>query len=186
MSIKIDLTGQRFGKLVAIESSESNKYGKRLWTCQCDCGNMMKAITSELKRGAVKSCGCYNRESSSKRKLKPRGEANRNRTYKTYIKNSERRGISFDLTIEQAEVFFQGNCYYCGVKPSNVYRKTEIDSGDYTYNGIDRVDSNSGYSASNCVSCCKYCNFAKLNRTQKEFTEWVDRLFNNLTSIGLL
>lgn len=52
-----DITGQRFGNLVAIKRAE-NKRGRTAWLCQCDCGNMHIATTKELKEGKCKSCGC--------------------------------------------------------------------------------------------------------------------------------
>ena len=52
-----DLTGQRFGKLVAIRP-EGRRYGKLAWLCKCDCGNYYSTMTSMLTRGKAKSCGC--------------------------------------------------------------------------------------------------------------------------------
>ena len=56
----IDLSGKRFGKLIAIEVCEIGK--KTKWRCHCDCGNknfITKA--SYLNNGRTKSCGCsYN------------------------------------------------------------------------------------------------------------------------------
>ena len=34
----IDLTGQKFGRLLVLERAE-NKYGRTAWKCKCDCGN---------------------------------------------------------------------------------------------------------------------------------------------------
>lgn len=34
----IDLTGQRFGRLVVIERAENDSGGHTRWTCKCDCG----------------------------------------------------------------------------------------------------------------------------------------------------
>lgn len=54
----IDITGQKFGKLTALESTESIKWGGRLWKCQCECGNIHYVEFSNLKNGRVQSCGC--------------------------------------------------------------------------------------------------------------------------------
>lgn len=51
-------------------------------------------------------------------------------------------------------------------------------NGAYTYNGIDRVDNNKGYTITNSVPCCKDCNFAKRDMTHDEFIAWVTRVFN--------
>lgn len=52
-----DLTGQRFGKLVALEKTE--RKGKTyFWKCQCDCGNICEKEAQYLLNGDAKSCGC--------------------------------------------------------------------------------------------------------------------------------
>ena len=53
----------RFDRLVVQKRHEKriSKSGKYYWTweCLCDCGNTCIAVTAELTRGKVKSCGCY-------------------------------------------------------------------------------------------------------------------------------
>ena len=54
----IDLTGQRFGRLVAMRPTDERRRGCRVWLCQCDCG-LQKAFTGiDLRRCDSKSCGC--------------------------------------------------------------------------------------------------------------------------------
>lgn len=57
MSKKLDLTGQRFGKLTALEVARS-KQGFRAWLCLCDCGNQVTIETDRLRNGNSKTCGC--------------------------------------------------------------------------------------------------------------------------------
>lgn len=57
-----DITGQRFGKLVAIRPTPERKHGGVVWECQCDCGNVTKATTEHLRVGDAKSCGCLRKE----------------------------------------------------------------------------------------------------------------------------
>ena len=57
-----DITGQRFGKLVAIRPTAERKHGSVVWECQCDCGNLTKATTEHLRVGDAKSCGCLRKE----------------------------------------------------------------------------------------------------------------------------
>lgn len=52
---QIDITNQRFGSLVAKEY-----LGNNIWLCQCDCKNMHKALSWNLRQGSVTSCGCMN------------------------------------------------------------------------------------------------------------------------------
>lgn len=53
-----DLTGMRFGKLVAIEPAGKNKFGNYQWLCKCDCGSEIIALSGNLLKGNTKSCGC--------------------------------------------------------------------------------------------------------------------------------
>lgn len=53
-----DLTGQRFGRLVAIKDVGINKYGKHLWLCQCDCGKTKITLSNSLCTDRSLSCGC--------------------------------------------------------------------------------------------------------------------------------
>lgn len=56
-----DLTGQRFGKLTAIASSDRRASGGNIiWACKCDCGSTVNVSSGEIKRGGVTSCGCKN------------------------------------------------------------------------------------------------------------------------------
>ena len=59
---KLDLTGQKFGKLTAIKIDENNKTKKTKWICKCDCGNYTSVSTSNLKSGHTKSCGCITKQ----------------------------------------------------------------------------------------------------------------------------
>jgi hypothetical protein len=58
----MDLTGQRFGRLVALEIVGKDRHGKIVWLCKCDCGNYHKTTTEQLRKGITTSCGCYHRE----------------------------------------------------------------------------------------------------------------------------
>lgn len=68
MSSFIDLTGQRFGRLTAIRLVERKKFS--LWECRCDCGNTTNVWYNNLQQGNTRSCGCYQRERTSKAALK--------------------------------------------------------------------------------------------------------------------
>lgn len=59
---KIDLTGQRFGRLCVIADAGRDGRGERLWRCKCDCGNEMIALSSNLRTKHTTSCGCYRLE----------------------------------------------------------------------------------------------------------------------------
>lgn len=64
MSRMIDLSNQRFGRLVAIEPAGVSKKGRMMWKCICDCGNTVIANGQYLRRGDTKSCGCRRYDTS--------------------------------------------------------------------------------------------------------------------------
>jgi 5-methylcytosine-specific restriction endonuclease McrA len=54
----LDLTGRRFGKLVAIEFVGLNaKQHVALWRCECDCGRTSVPRSNGLTSGNSRSCG---------------------------------------------------------------------------------------------------------------------------------
>ena len=61
-----DLTGMKFNRLTVIKRVE-NKGKYVCWLCKCDCGNEVRVVTADLKRGNTKSCGCLQKELNSKR-----------------------------------------------------------------------------------------------------------------------
>lgn len=54
---KLDLTGQRFGKLTVLRQAE-NIGNRTAWVCRCDCGRETVVLTSRLRSGHTASCGC--------------------------------------------------------------------------------------------------------------------------------
>lgn len=55
-----DLTGKVFGKLSVIGRSVSDKRGRALWVCKCECGIVKNIRGSDLISENTRSCGmCY-------------------------------------------------------------------------------------------------------------------------------
>lgn len=79
-----DLTGQRFGRLVAIEFSHKNKYRTTFWKFQCDCGNQIITAGADAVRGKVTSCGCLQKETATTHGYKD------HRLYNTWAKLNHR------------------------------------------------------------------------------------------------
>ena len=59
--LPIDLSGQRFGRLVVTRFLRVEK-GHARFLCLCDCGTEVAASGSNLKGGSVASCGCLRRQ----------------------------------------------------------------------------------------------------------------------------
>jgi hypothetical protein len=65
---KLELKGQRFGRLVAVDGSRRTENKKRvLWECLCDCGNVVYVKAAVLKAGRTQSCGCFRKDVTSLR-----------------------------------------------------------------------------------------------------------------------
>ena len=62
--VKLDLVGQRFGRLTVLERIGSNGGKYVYWRCQCDCGNIVEVATRNLRSGGTVSCGCNRQEKS--------------------------------------------------------------------------------------------------------------------------
>ena len=58
MSKVKELAGQKFAMLTVIERTKKINNGKAYWLCRCDCGRTTIVSGSNLRSGAVKSCGC--------------------------------------------------------------------------------------------------------------------------------
>lgn len=73
-----DMLNKRFGRLVVVEeasprlwiSSKGKEEYQRYWLCQCDCGVIKEVRQIHLRNGLIVSCGCFNRDESSKRERK--------------------------------------------------------------------------------------------------------------------
>lgn len=71
VKVREDLTGQKFGRLIVIKQAEDFVTSKdkhySQWLCKCDCGGETTTLGSRLKEGQVKSCGCFAKETISKK-----------------------------------------------------------------------------------------------------------------------
>ena len=61
MPPKVNLLGQRYGRLTVIKEAGRSNAGKVMWLCKCDCGKDVVICQNNFKKQQV-SCGCYNRE----------------------------------------------------------------------------------------------------------------------------
>ena len=59
---KRDITGKRYGRLIAVEFVDNNHRGACRWRFVCDCGKEIVAEARNIKNGHRKSCGCLNTE----------------------------------------------------------------------------------------------------------------------------
>lgn len=180
-----DLTGQRFGRLVALEHVGFTKNRNAIWNCQCDCGTIKNIVSGNLTRGTTNSCGCLFKEIAGSYHKLDYGEAAFNDLYSRYRTRSLEREYLFNLSTEDFRVLTKQNCYYCNSEPNRVH-KVNKRVGKYIYNGVDRIDNSKGYSTENCVSCCYTCNRMKHAMSKEEFLAHIGRIYNCQKNINLL
>ncbi|MBU1080928.1 MAG: hypothetical protein KKB59_10620 [Spirochaetes bacterium] len=120
-----DVTGQRFGRLVAIEATGRIEAGSMVWRWRCDCGNLIEARLKTVSSHCRVSCGCAAREQKKRQaiaaqegcgridgtnisKLRAMTPASNN--------TSGRRGVSYHARVRkwQARIMFKGVSYNLG------------------------------------------------------------------------
>lgn len=172
----IELTGQRFGRLVVVSDSGERytRSGLVKWNCACDCGATVIVNGQSLRRGRTTSCGCFHLD----RVRLPKGEASFNKLFRAYALGAKNRGLQFTLTEDEFREITSRNCFYCNSQPRNECKNNGKRGfyGHYTYNGIDRVNNDEGYTKANCVTSCFTCNQMKLTMGQMEFIEQCKRI----------
>lgn len=146
----IDITGQRFGRLVATEwvgSKKRGEYKTAVWKCRCDCGTVKEIARTDLMSGRVVSCGCRKLEYVTKHGgYKDRlyniwsGMRDRcNNPHNRYYQDYGARGIS---------ICDEWNDY--GVFKEWAYKNGYDESAVFQECTIDRIDVNGDYEPSNC------------------------------------
>lgn len=180
-----DIIGRKFGRLTVISYIGYIPKNRHMYLCKCDCGNCKEITRNSLIKGSTKSCGCLHDEQLS---ILNQGRTNFEKTHinnirKHYKSSAKTRGIKFDLEYDDIKKIVVKRCYYCGLEYSNISkgRSDGNKCGVFYYNGIDRIDSNKGYTKDNIVPCCKFCNIAKNTMSQYEFYNLVQRIHSYYT-----
>lgn len=123
----MDISGQRFGRLVALEATEKRLGNSVIWKCQCDCGKAAEVAAINLRNGNTKSCGCL----SSEAHADAMAAFTRPVRSPDYVCGTDVRqlikapqsnnssgvtGVSWDNSVKtwKAEIRFRGRRYYLG------------------------------------------------------------------------
>lgn len=173
-----DITGKRFGKLIALRRvGYKNGY---IWECKCDCGNLTEVSLANLNSGHIKSCGC-----SNKGIIRNYVHGNsRKRIYKEYYgmisrckQDAKCKKDYYDRGITVCDEWLGENGFinFYNWAMANGYRD------DLT---IDRKDNNKGYSPDNCrwatqkqqANNKRKNKYIKYNGEKKTLSEWSEYL----------
>lgn len=115
--------------------------------------------------------GKARRSEYARRHREKEGYAEKHKSYRetpkailyTYSIAAKRKGIAFELTLEDVLIlFWEKPCHYCG-EPLRTA-------------GIDRIDNKLGYTIENTVPCCKVCNMMKNKHNLKDFLTKCDKI----------
>lgn len=170
-----DISGQRFGRLVA-ETLDHSADHKRFWRCACDCGNVIVIRQDQLTTGRTKSCGCYKKECQltnlkmgriKKPQIKkPRDDQKTSRIdghYKTWnpLKHEHPRLYRIWQSMKSRCYYKKNKCYSCyggrGISickewlgSFNTFADWALSNGYKDNLSIDRIDVNGDYEPENC------------------------------------
>lgn len=137
----IDLTGQKFGRLL-VESKAPRTKNRTMWNCVCECGNKTRARGEHLTLGRSQSCGCLaielqTRHGMARTPAYHAWQAMKDRCYNTRNKQHKdygARGISvYPEWLDSFDAFYAD----MGERPS-------------INHSLDRINNDLGYSKDNC------------------------------------
>ena len=187
---------KKYGMLSAIRPIGYKQYGKSkkyffLW--KCDCGNEKEYPVREVLSGKCKSCRCLSYRHNPRGWTKSRNPqmSSWKMLFKRYRSSAKHRDISFSIDINSFIEICSQNCWYCGSEPKkfnkwnepNIRKKgrlfTDSEREEYTIlaNGIDRINSTIGYWEPNIRPCCKNCNRAKMDLTEENFLNLIQKIY---------
>ena len=144
----IDVTGQRFGRLVVVERVKINNRSR--WLCKCDCGNETFAEVTHLRNGHKKSCGCLHNDLSRERLVKKNlthGESN-TRLYKIW---SDIKKRCYRKTFWAYDRYGGRGITLCKEWHDYLaFRDWCVNNGYQDNLTIDRIDNDGNYEPNNC------------------------------------
>ena len=142
----IDLTGFKFGNLVAIRYLYS-KNSRRYWLCKCGCGKEKPISSGDIRCGKVVSCGCHKSRITARRnKETAKHGMTGSPTYITWFDMRQRCGYEKDRCFH---LYGGRGIRVC--KEWNDFTVFIRDMGERPKGKtLDRIDNDKGYFKENC------------------------------------
>lgn len=163
-----NIVGEVFGRLKVLRFYESRNY-KSVWECECSCGTICIRTLSAFRKSSNNHCGCVYKENKIEKGI--------NNILLYYKNNAKKRNLLFEIPTTTFKDLILSNCYYCNSPPSNTYI-AKRGYAEVTYNGVDRINNDLGYTLENSVSCCKKCNMMKYNKSEVDFIKKVKDIYH--------
>lgn len=148
MPNRIDLSGRRFGRLVAMRV-HSAQDGNVRWECLCDCGGTCYPTRHNLQAGNHHSCGCLRREIASMKTL-THGESPRSGSSREYNSWSGAKSRCFCPTSQKYPSYGGRGITMCA-EWRDSFESFLRDMGRRPIGmSLDRINVNGHYEPSNC------------------------------------
>lgn len=151
MSKKLDLKGQKFGRLTVIEDTGKRYRSRIIWRCQCNCGNLHEVASNDLTTGHIKSCGCLAKEVKKKCLFKHGGASGEKKSRLYTIWQNMKSRCCYKNNIGYKSYGGRGIKVCDWWKNSFQFFKLWAMHSGYKSNlTIDRVDNDGHYCPANC------------------------------------
>lgn len=168
MTQRIDIKGQKFGKLEVKCIGKPDSLGRTKWSCKCDCGKIVDRNSHSLRSGRCTSCGCdYYPVGSKSRRWKGHKEIG-SKFWSSIIRAARQRDIEFDITVDYAWGLYLKQDRKCFLTGRNIGFDENVTRYDNSAS-LDRIDNTRGYVEGNVQWVHKDVNRMKWILTNDEF-----------------
>lgn len=158
------------------------------YKCKCNfCGSEYNSFIENLKdirKSGVSCKKCSNVQHREYEAMSAQ-DAQVSIVYSNYKSRAKSKNLEFTLTKDEFFKLVRSNCHYCNQEPNKI-RLDRVKSRREGYdssclmNGIDRINSNKGYTIDNSLPCCEDCNKAKRNLEYDDFLKLIKSIYLNL------
>lgn len=147
---RADLTGLRFGKLVAIKPTTDREFSNVIWECKCDCGNTVFVSSNKLTMKQTQSCGKCGFQQQRASEVRSKYESDSDRYLARKLHGIKVRCLN-PSSIEYHNYGGRG-IKICDdwLNDTMSFVKWAKTSGYHPGLEIDRIDVNGDYCPSNC------------------------------------